>query len=208
MQTVDILPTIADILGIRIPWQVDGRSALTDPRRPNVRMAHIYRLSDYHAPETTPYAPLLESKEAAIARKIQLVGAGDWGSLFVSAAYRPLLGRPVATLPVTGSSGDGAAITDEATRTLLERYDPALPFVPSPLPGRIWGDGAKVGRPLAVAVNGRIAAVATTYGVFDTTRFSALAPESFFRRGRNEVAVYWLEGGDAASARLIRLETP
>lgn len=208
VQTVDILPTIADILGIRIPWQVDGRSALTDPRRPNVRMAHIYRLSDYHAPETTPYAPLLERKEAAIARKIQLVGAGDWGSLFVSAAYRPLLGRPVTTLPVTDSSGDRAAITDEATRALLERYDPALPFVPSPLPGRISGDGARVGRPLAVAVNGRIAAVATTYGVFDTTRFSALAPESSFRRGRNEVAVYWLEGGDAASARLIRLETP
>lgn len=207
VQTVDILPTMADILGIRIPWQVDGRSALTDPRRTDVRMAHIYRLSDHHPPETTPYAPLLERKEAAIARKIQLVGAGDWRSLYVSAAYRPLLGRPVATLSVTGSSADRAAITDEATRTLLERYDPALPFVPSPLPGSISGDGARVGRPLAVAVNGRIAAVATTYAVFDTTLFSALAPESFFRRGRNEVSVYWLEGADAVSARLIKLET-
>jgi hypothetical protein len=170
-------------------------------------MAHIYRLSDYRPPETTPYPPLLERKEAAIARKIELVGTGDWDSLFASAAYRPLLGQPVATLPVTGSS-DRAEITDEATRTLLERYDPALPFVPSPLPGRISGDGARVGRTLAVAVNGRIAAVATTYGVYDSTRFSALAPESAFRRGRNEVEVHWLEGADAASARLTRLEGP
>lgn len=208
VQTVDILPTMADVLGIRIPWEVDGRSALTDPHRVNVRMAHIYRLSDYRPPETTPYPPLLERKEAAIARKIELVGVGDWSSLFASAAYRPLLGRPVATLPVTGSSADRAEITDEATRTLLERYDPALPFVPSPLPGRISGDGARVGRTLAVAVNGRIAAVATTYGVYDSTRFSALAPESAFRRGRNEVNVYWLEGADAATARLTRLEGP
>jgi hypothetical protein len=207
VQTVDILPTMADLLGIRIPWEVDGRSALEDPRRRMVRMAHIYRLSDFRPPETTPFEPLLERKEAAIARKIELVGARDWGSLFVSSAYRPLLGRPVASLPLVGSSSDRAEITDEATRTLLERYDPALPFVPSPIPGRISGDGAKVGRTLAVAVNGRIAAVATTYGVYETTRFSALAPESAFRRGRNEVEVYWLGGDDAASARLTKLET-
>jgi Sulfatase len=207
VQTIDILPTIADILGIRIPWEIDGRSALSDPRRTEVRMSHIYRLSDYRPPETTPYAPLLARKEAAVARKVELVGEGDWSSLFVSAAYRPLLGRPVAAVPVTGTSADLAAITDEATRTLLERYDPALPFVPSPLPGRIEGDGARVGRTVAVAVNGRIAAIATTYGIYGTTRFSALAPESAFRSGRNEVEVYWLEGADAASARLTKLET-
>lgn len=208
VQTVDILPTMADILDIRIPWEVDGRSALTDPRRRTVRMAHIYRLSDFRPPETTPYKPLLERQQAAIARKIELVGSGDWGSLFVSDAYRPLLGRPVAALPVVGSSSDRAGITDGATRTLLENYDPALPFVPSPIPGRISGDGARVGRTLAVAVNGRIAAVATTYGVYGTTRFSALAPESAFGPGRNEVEVYWLGGDDATSARLTRLETP
>ena len=170
-------------------------------------MSHIYRLSDYRPPETTPYAPLLARKEAAVARKVELVGEGDWSSLFVSAAYRPLLGRPVAAVPLTGTSADSAAITDEATRTLLERYDPALPFVPSPVPGRIEGDGARVGRTVAVAVNGRIAAIATTYGIYGTTRFSALAPESAFRSGRNEVEVYWLEGADAASARLTKLET-
>lgn len=208
VQTVDILPTMADILGIRVPWEVDGRSALTDPGRTTVRMSHIYRLSDFRPPETTPYGPLLERKEEAIARKVELVGAGDWSSLFVSAAYRPLLGRAVAALPVADSSSDRVVITDDATRTLLERYDPALPFVPSPLPGRISGDGARVGRTLAVAVNGFIAAVATTYGVRDTTQFSALAPESAFRLGRNEIEVYWLEGADAASARLTRLEGP
>jgi hypothetical protein len=208
VQTVDILPTMADILGIRVPWEVDGRSALTDPGRTTVRMSHIYRLSDFRPPETTPYGPLLERKEEAIARKVELVGAGDWSSLFVSAAYRPLLGRAVAALPVADSSSDRVVITDDATRTLLERYDPALPFVPSPLPGRISGDGARVGRTLAVAVNGLIAAVATTYGVRDTTQFSALAPESAFRLGRNEIEVYWLEGADAASARLTRLEGP
>ena len=37
------------------------------------------------------------------------------------------------------SGPDRVVISDEAMRTLLERYDPAPPFVPSPLPGRISG---------------------------------------------------------------------
>ena len=31
LQTVDVLPTIADTLGVDIPWKVDGRSALAPP---------------------------------------------------------------------------------------------------------------------------------------------------------------------------------
>ncbi len=37
MQTIDVLPTIADALGIRIPWRVDGRSALAPRRRAGAR---------------------------------------------------------------------------------------------------------------------------------------------------------------------------
>ena len=32
VRTIDLLPTIADVLGIRIPWHVDGRSLLRTAR--------------------------------------------------------------------------------------------------------------------------------------------------------------------------------
>ena len=32
MQSIDVLPTMADILGVKIPWKIDGLSALDSPR--------------------------------------------------------------------------------------------------------------------------------------------------------------------------------
>ena len=29
-RTIDVLPTIADVLGVRLPWRVDGRSLLAN----------------------------------------------------------------------------------------------------------------------------------------------------------------------------------
>ena len=37
MQTVDVLPTIADVLGVDVPWKVDGASLL----QPRVREQYL-----------------------------------------------------------------------------------------------------------------------------------------------------------------------
>ena len=84
--------------------------------------------------------------------------------------------------------------------------EPGLPFVPSPLQGRVEGDGARTGRTLAVAVNGTIAALATIYRASGEQRFSALPPESAFRTGGNEVEFFWADGAPGAE-QLTRLES-
>ena len=58
--------------------------------------------------------------------------------------------------------------------------------------GAITGPGAAENRQVAVAVNGRIAAVTYTYREGSTVRYSAMAPESAFHPGRNEVGLYWI----------------
>ena len=71
--------------------------------------------------------------------------------------------------------------------------------------GRLDGEGLESGRlPLAVSVNGRIAAVTRTYRDEDgVVRFSALVPESAFRPGANPVGVFVVsEDGGVVLERL------
>jgi hypothetical protein len=203
VETIDILPTIADILGIRIPWAVEGRTALEDPGRETVGV-HTGARQDPDRQATASFESVVSRQEAAVERKLELFGSGEWERLFQAGPHSALLGRPVSGLSVTGSSADRATITHEATRRLLGRVDADLPFVPSPLQGDVEGEGARIGRTLAVAVNGEIAALATVYGTSARRRFSALLPESAFREGSNDVDFYWVDG-PAGAEELIGL---
>ena len=60
------------------------------------------------------------------------------------------------------------------------------------LPTWIQGDvsGPLDSQDLAIAVNGRIAAVTQTFGVGGVTKFDAMVPEGSLHDGRNDVSVY------------------
>lgn len=205
VETIDVLPTIADILGIRIPWRVDGRTALRDPRRETVRVRTNPR-EDPDREATAPFASLLQKQEESVMRKVELFGVGSWERLFAVGPHRQLLGRPLTAFPVDARSADRATIDHDGTRRLLASMEPGLPFVPSPLQGHVEGDGARTGRTLAVAVNGTIAALATVYRASGEERFSALAPESAFRTGANTVEFFWVDG-EAGAERLTPLRS-
>ena len=84
MQTIDILPTIADELGVRLPWRVDGRPAGQVPAdRPAADM-----LTRDWEPLRVDAAALERRRGAALDRKLQLFGDGLYST-------DPLVGRPV-----------------------------------------------------------------------------------------------------------------
>jgi hypothetical protein len=73
--------------------------------------------------------------------------------------------------------------------------------VPSPLAGTL--SGVRPGDTLAFALNGRIAAVSVAYRTpGGRLRFSELAGESAFRRGRNTARAFVVSG--ARSAPVLR----
>jgi hypothetical protein len=197
VQTVDILPTIADVLGISIPWKTAGSSAFAQQRPPTgVAVAHV----------TESYASALAQRQASLVRQLGFFGSGAWDERFAGTGiYRGLVGAGLASLPTERLSGARATV-DRVGSRLLRKFPRGLASVPSPLAGTL--SGVRLGAAVAVALNGRIAAVSVAYrnpgeGLI---RFSALAAESAFRVGRNSVRVLVVTG-PRAQPRLEEIGT-
>ncbi len=187
LRTVDVMPTLADILGVRIPWRIDGRSArastIPTQRERRIiakRFRHIY-------PVDTPGYE--RERRAALARKLSLFG----GDIYSFGPRPDLLGRPLTELSPLPASGDRALVARP------ERYrdvDPDSGFVPARIVGRIEPGMRGGGRVLVVALNGSVAATGRTFTLEggDAEQFSVLIPERTLRRGANRVQLLFASG--------------
>ncbi|MGE4093018.1 MAG: sulfatase-like hydrolase/transferase, partial [Candidatus Binatia bacterium] len=82
LQTIDILPTVADILGIQLSWSVDGRS-----------QADTAVLGPVKAPPTS-HAELLATAAKTLKYKLALFGSGTKANgLFRIGPYKELIGQ-------------------------------------------------------------------------------------------------------------------
>jgi len=143
------------------------------------------------------YQAALAQRRSSLARELSLFGSGDWGPRFSGTGpYRGLVGKSVSTLAVATAPA-AAAHVDAVGSRLLRRFPRGSALVPSPLAGTL--SGVRVGQPVALALNGRIAAVSVAYRNpgGGPVRFSALPGESAFRTGRNAVRVFVLAGSPA-----------
>jgi hypothetical protein len=184
VETIDILPTIADELGVDLPWRVDGRPA--DGPAPAGRPA-VDMLTRSWAPLRLDAADLERRMRAQLARKVRLFGSGSNGpGLYAAGPHQELLGRPASTLGA--AAGGGASATLDAASALAD-VDLSRVDLPAQLTGRISGAGS--GRhDLAFAVNGRVVTVSQSFPWEGQERFSAFVPPEAFRSGRNTVEVF------------------
>ena len=188
--SVDVLPTIASVLGVKVHWKLDGHSALLDRPGPRtVRVGHF----------TMPYGAAQKLRVRARERKLALFGSGTWGPrLAATGRYWALVGK---RLQPSGSVAATATV-DAVGSKLLRSLPRHSQLIPSPLAGTI--SGLRKGDTVAFAVNGRIGAVTRIYRepTGGSLRFSALVPESVFRPGRNVVRAFVVSG--TAAAPLLR----
>jgi hypothetical protein len=186
VSTVDLLPTVADLLRVALPEPVDGRSALDPGYEPATRV-RVYRRGGEGAVDAS-FADLLEERADTVRRQAALFGTGREGNLFGIGPNPDLVGRRVDELRVRERLG--ASVTFDEPR-LFESVDPSAPFAPSHLSGDLGGDLPGEGHlDLAIAVNGRIAAVTRSFAPRDRLRFAAIVPDEAFRPGANEVTVF------------------
>lgn len=183
LETVDVLPTIADALGVRLPWKTDGVSGFSarQARRPPSRMSEG---GEGHV--RVPRTRLIRGGET-LARRDALFGSGrDRRQLFTLGAWAELVGRRVPARTLTAERSARVRLVDGER---FETVKPAAGTVPAQVEGTIEGSTRRARRDLAVAMNGRIRAVTRSFIVDGSERFAAVLPEEAFRAGLNEITV-------------------
>jgi hypothetical protein len=172
--TVDILPSIIDLLDIETDWEMEGHS-LFDGSEPSI---------DRHV-QSGVEAPML----LAAAHEAQFVRGDDWVALAAVGEGEDLVGTPVAGHRTGAASGLTWTLDHEAVLDDLSLAHDRVPYV---MEGTVSGS---VGRPpeLVVAVNGTLAGTLGGYlADGDSWSFTGyVAP--FFSDGRNEVVAYEVE---------------
>jgi len=189
VETIDLVPTIAEIAGVPLPWEVDGRSLSDERPGPG----HVQVLGK-DALVTAPVDDLVRARDALVERQVGLFGEGEGEpGIFGIGPHPELIGQRVAAAK-RGAPADLEATLADEVRSLLRDLPRDSFRVPSPVYGTLEGDRADDRLPFAVAVNGRIAAVSWTDGR-GSAMFSALLPEEAFRPGRNRVEVFLIRDG-------------
>jgi hypothetical protein len=191
-RSIDVVPTIAELAGVRT-YPLDGAS-LAGPAAAPPRELTIGRRSG--APLRIETAALARNLLAAARRQAAAYGAGQ----YAIGPHRSLLGRAVRSLPRLRRTRLRANVVYRG------RFRAVKPrsFVPALVFGRLRGERSR-GRPVAIAVNGRVAATSPTFRGIGGGRvnYSAILPPSAFRPGRNRVRVYEIVPGRRLRLRAL-----
>jgi hypothetical protein len=199
VSTLDILPTVGDVLGVRVPW-AEGRSAL-DPRTDRERTV-IYSTDPRFKRFSFATARLDDERRRALAAQTARVGQGR--EISSTEPGHELIGRRLSDLAVTRPTSP-VAVLDQSDD--FAAVDLGSPFLPAFVTGHLEGADTKRKDLLAVALNGRIAAVTRTYTIKGPPTLDALLPESQFRQGFNRVEVFKVTG-PASNPLLASIATP
>jgi hypothetical protein len=195
-ESIDVVPTVAEHLGVEIPWKVDGRSLLGPAREDRTFPMLDWSHSVWHPPPGTDYLHIDRAPGFAEVLHARAAAPRDPADLrvFAIGPYADLIDRPAG--PMVGAPAAATTVIDDPARYLA--VDPtaaATPFV------AIHGiTTVAPGTPIAVVVNGRVAGFSTSYRA-PTARqqefWSTLVPR-LFHEGRNQVQVYVIDGAPAA----------
>jgi hypothetical protein len=194
-RTLDVTPTIADVLGWKVGYHVDGHSAFGAV----TRRRHSVTLDtrDFSAVVHISGVRWEARRRAVVRRRLRQFGSGDISSLFTGIGpHQELIGRQA---PTVARASVRATLTQSGLFADVHR---GSSVVPTEIAGDLRGGVAGAKRDLAVAVNGRIEAVGRSFYLQGdaTEHFALMVPESALREGRNTIELL-----EVAGPRLRRL---
>jgi hypothetical protein len=196
-RSIDILPTVADALGIDIPWEVDGVSIDEASERDGESKPFVP--TTYDAWRAEEEGHILEVDARPGFEEVLAADAVEWtgpGAVWKRTEHGDLVGRDLEHVTVGGAMEPQLAVEDLGSLTRLARDSP--PRIE--IIGEIVGDDElPVGTPVALAVNGTIGAVAeiediTKFGDSIGARVHAIVPPELVDVGANEVEAFVVEG--------------
>jgi hypothetical protein len=187
-EQVDLLPTVTDILGIQVPWKMDGLSQNGPPARRRGEK-WWFDIPGHREVRDGPsnLSVVLQGETDSLVRASEGVKG-----LYRFGAFADLVYRDPATVGPIGGAPASAELDDWK---LYERIDPRSGKVPTLVSGELTSPLPPVGSTVLVAVNGRIAGESKLFPERpgeQAAKFVVIAPDSLFRPGdgRRQLQVY------------------
>lgn len=207
VRSIDVVPTIADVLGVKLPWKVDGTSVLRSRRETDNLRVLSWPGRDQLKPRADGYLRL--DARAGFAHVLQAAvpkGGGDGSlALYQAGRFGRLVGEQVDRLPAAAPTAFTARLDDPERWTDV---DPGAAEIPVYVSGKV-----RTREPVAVvvSVNGVVGGWSETFKELTTGGFGfgernrrgffTLIPPQLLRPGRNEIEVF-VARADAGSVAL------
>jgi hypothetical protein len=196
MRSLDVTPTIADLLHTKPRWPHDGRSAFDPVTRRRREVALPTR--DFSRVIRIGLPELLQRRAANRRRRAALVGTGEesdllfgspWAQLYRGGSHPELVGRGVGELP---TAAEGALSATVANAGLLSHVSPDDEIIPTRVTGVVRGGSPTGLRDVAVAVDGRVWATGRSFRLRGRPYeyYSLIVPEESLRPGRNRIELF------------------
>jgi hypothetical protein len=225
-QTIDVVPTVLDALGLDYNVDFDGvsllRADLPDRKEQNLLVGRISKQDAQKADGASQPAkegamrsfPVSsEASRATIDWKYSLPGyeVPKHHNPYFIGPRSELLGRHVKEFSITPGDGQFQFLLRSGKPDLSRaggdlRYDPKTGVCPCNLQGTIEGRSLAIGDEIAIAVNGVIQSVTTLVpGSPGSYLFASLILDSAFQSGSNKVILYKIIPGASGVAVLQEL---
>ncbi len=190
VETTDILPTMLDVLNIEPPEKTDGRSAFSAAVENRDEFKMLKR--DLSGWIRMPESEFERRKQQRLRERIAKYGEGKDGPerIYRIGPNQQLIGQKAQS---AGRSQSEVALVAPSAYASV---DPDGATIPIWVTGRVSG-GAGGPQDIAVAVNGTVRAVGNTFRLATGggQLIGLLVPPSSFKKGRNTVEVFEVQGG-------------
>ncbi len=195
VQTTDIVPTIAEILGFQMPWNVTGVSVLHDPPKNRTQVTVLN-----HKGKSLQFNSVENAKIQSVNFRIHRLGEG----------------HPFALPPTDFSqrwlNSSSKEIRSDLSGKKASLYNPqgfmnvdlASNYLPVFVTGSIYfPDGKLQQLNLGIGVNGTIRAVTNSFRLNNSSHaFGALIPEDSLVNGKNDIQIILLSESNVSQIPL------
>ena len=196
VETIDILPTIANVLSTTVPHGVHGRSLLdtTQPQRPH--KTFVRRNATRVTVEE--YESNLQNRHVALEHNLEHFESG----LYALGPHASLVGVPLSALEIRTGTEPLLRLVD---RSQFNDVDLESHTLPLSVRGRM-ADDIEERVSLAIAINGVVTATTMSYLEHDEWVFASMIPWEALAPGSNDVRVFVVDG--ASERPRLTLATP
>ncbi|MCH8842344.1 MAG: sulfatase-like hydrolase/transferase [SAR324 cluster bacterium] len=200
IESVDIIPTIFEVIGADIPWAIDGHSVF-DQSIDERAYKRVY--SSKAEQNLSRIQKSVEPLFQSVDRKVAIFGSNNVDGLYRFGKNANLVGTPLSNYAIGKTNKIHTVIDQEKA---LGHIDHEGSFIPAHITGRMLGNIEEISSNLALAINSTVVATTETYNIDgEHTEFAFIVPESTFNDGDNHFEVFAINNNRDGSAALVQI---